>query len=129
MSNYPIWQKYAYDKEPDIDMLKKALEDERFLINNTETRLKALRLKYQAMTTVPTVIEKTITPEQLYDTQNPLWAREYTVQELVSYVAYSLPTTSYKKVKNIIKIDSVASSAIKLIENSECGTIERRQND
>lgn len=126
MSNYPIWQKYAYDKEPDIDMLKKALEDERFLINNTETRLKALRLKYQAMTTVPTVIEKTMTPEQLYDTQNPLWAREYTVQELVSYVTYSLPTTSYKKVKNIIKIDSVASSAIKLIENSECGAIERK---
>ena len=110
MSNYPIWQKYAYDKEPDIDMLKKALEDERFLINNTETRLKALRLKYQAMTTVPTVIEKTMTPEQLYDAQNPLWAREYTVQELVSYVTYSLPTTSYKKVKNIIQTDSMGQT-------------------
>ena len=126
MSNYPIWQKYAYDKEPDIELLKKALEDERFLINNTETRLKALRLKYQAMTTVPTVIEKTMTPEQLYDTQNPLWAREYTVQELVSYVTYSLPTTSYKKVKKLIQMDSMETNAIKLIKNTEYGATERK---
>ena len=129
MSNYPIWQKYAYDKEPDIDMLKKALEDERFLIDNTETQFKAIRLKYQAMIMVPTVIEKTMSPEQLYDAQNPLWAREYTVQELVSYVTYITPTDNYKKVKNIIQVDSMGSNAIKLIKNSEYGATERRQND
>lgn len=125
MSSYPIWQKYAYDKEPDIELLKKALEDERFLIDNTETRLKALRLKYQAMTTVPTLIEKTMSPEQLYDAGSPLWAREYTVQELVSYVTYSLPTTSYTKVKNIVQVDNMGQKAIKLIKNSECGVTER----
>lgn len=125
MSNYPIWQKYAYDKDPDVGMLKKALEDERFLIDNTETRLKALRLKYQAMTTVPTVIEKTMSPEQLYDAGSPLWAREYTVQELVSYMRYIIPTDSYKKVKNIIQADSMGTNAIKLIKNSKCGVTER----
>lgn len=34
-----------------------------------------LRQKYQAMTTIPTTIEKTMTPYQLYQSQNILWAR------------------------------------------------------
>ena len=34
-----------------------------------------LRQKYQAMTTIPTTIEKTMTPYQLYQSQNIMWAR------------------------------------------------------
>lgn len=81
------------------------------------------------MTITPTLIEKTMSPEQLYDAGSPLWAREYTVQELVSYVTYNIPTDSYKKVKNIIQVDSMGTNAIKLIKNSEYGATERRQND
>lgn len=33
-----------------------------------------LRQKYQAMTTIPSTIEKTMTPYQLYQSQNILWA-------------------------------------------------------
>lgn len=34
-----------------------------------------LRLKYQALTTIPNTIEKTMTPYQLYQSQNIMWAR------------------------------------------------------
>lgn len=67
MINRPDWINYAYEKEPDIEMLKKALENEQWLITDRETKLKAIRLKYQAMTTVPTIVEKTMTTAQLYN--------------------------------------------------------------
>lgn len=40
-------------------------------------RYQALQLKYEALTTVPTTIEKTMTPAQLYTSNNPLWAHDY----------------------------------------------------
>lgn len=42
----------------------------------------ALKLKYEALTTVPTTIEKTMTPAQLYASDSPLWAYNYTEEEL-----------------------------------------------
>ena len=39
-------------------------------------KLRGLKLKYQAMTREPTTIEKTMTPYQLYQANNPLWAQE-----------------------------------------------------
>jgi len=33
MSNYPIWQKYAYEKEPNIELLEKALENDGLLVD------------------------------------------------------------------------------------------------
>lgn len=77
MINRPDWINYAYEKEPDIEMLKKALENEQRLITDRETKLKAIRLKYEAMTTVPTIIEKTMSPAQLYASSSPLWANGY----------------------------------------------------
>ena len=82
MINQPDWINYAYEKEPDIEMLKKALKNEQWLITDRETKLKAIRLKYQAMTTVPTIIEKTMTPAQLYTSNSPLWAHDYTTEEI-----------------------------------------------
>ena len=62
MSNYPIWQKYAYEKEPNIELLEKALENDGLLVDK-EHSLKAIELKYQAMTTEPTIIEKNYVTE------------------------------------------------------------------
>lgn len=42
----------------------------------------ALKLKYDALTMVPTTIEKTMTPAQLYASDSPLWAYDYTEEEL-----------------------------------------------
>lgn len=51
----------------------------------TDEELQALELKYQAMTHVPTTIEKTMTPAQLYDAECPLWAIHYSVEQLSYY--------------------------------------------
>lgn len=37
----------------------------------------ALALKYEALTAVPSTIEKTMTPAQLYASDSPLWALNY----------------------------------------------------
>lgn len=102
MSGYPIWQKYAYKKEPDIELLEKALENDGLLVDK-EHSLKAIELKYQAMTTTPTIIEKTMSPEQLFDAGSPLWASGYTVQELYSYMRYDMPINDYNTIEFIIQ--------------------------
>lgn len=42
----------------------------------------ALKLKYDALTMVPTTIQKTMTPAQLYASNSPLWAHDYTTEEI-----------------------------------------------
>lgn len=42
----------------------------------------ALKLKYEALTTVPTTIEKTMTHAQLYASDSPLWAYDYTEADI-----------------------------------------------
>ena len=49
-------------------------------------KLRALKLKYKAMTTVPTTIEKTMTPYQLYKIDNPLWAAELSALGIESFL-------------------------------------------
>lgn len=49
-------------------------------------RLRGLKLKYQAMTTEPTTFEKTMTPYQLYQANNPLWTRELSALGIESFL-------------------------------------------
>ena len=49
-------------------------------------KLRGLKLKYQAMITEPTTIEKTMTPYQLYQANNPLWARELSALGIESFL-------------------------------------------
>lgn len=49
-------------------------------------RLRGLKLKYQAMTREPTTIEKTMTPYQLYQANNPLWAQELSALGIESFL-------------------------------------------
>lgn len=49
-------------------------------------KLRGLKLKYQAMTREPTTIEKTMTPYQLYQANNPLWARELSALGIESFL-------------------------------------------
>lgn len=46
----------------------------------------ALELKYRAMITVPTTIEKTMSPYQLYATNSPLWAVELDALSIESFL-------------------------------------------
>lgn len=45
-------------------------------------RSKTLRQKYKALTAIPNTIEKTMTPYQLYQSQNILWARSLPAKTL-----------------------------------------------
>lgn len=60
MINRPDWINYCYKKEPDIEMLKKALENKQGLITDRETKLKAIRLKYQAMTIIHDSLQQSL---------------------------------------------------------------------
>lgn len=63
--------------KPNIDILKAYID----LNYNPEFEY-TLQLKYQAMTAEPTAIEKTITEGQLLRGNNPLWALNYTVNQI-----------------------------------------------
>lgn len=64
--------------ELDLGLLKSYLDaEERYGDAKTNAHYQALKLKYDALTTVPTIIEKTMTPAQLYVADNPLWAYDY----------------------------------------------------
>lgn len=64
--------------EIDLDLLKAYIKATEKHGNTTlNVRYQALKLKYEAMTIVPTIIEKTMSPAQLYASGSPLWANGY----------------------------------------------------
>ena len=64
--------------EIDLDILKAYLEAEKEYGNTDKNlRYQALRLKYEALVKIPTTIEKTMSPAQLYASDNPLWTHDY----------------------------------------------------
>ena len=82
--------------EIDLDLLKAYIEATEKHGNTTlNVRYQALILKYEAMTTVPTIIEKTMSPAQLYASGSPLWANNYkgiTVERILGKL-YEEPKT------------------------------------
>lgn len=68
--------------EPHADLLDTFLE-----CNDGSWDLRALELKQKARTVVPTLIEKTMTPLQLFEAGNPLWTNVFT-----GYQAYNIIT-------------------------------------
>lgn len=63
------------NEEIDLEILKAYLEAEKEYGDMEGTfRYQALQLKYEALTTVPSTIEKTMSPAQLYASGSPLWA-------------------------------------------------------
>lgn len=69
---------------PDIHKLEHFLKTAQ-TIEHTHN-LKTLQLKYQATTTIPTTIEKTMSPWQLYESNSPLWAVELTARGIERFV-------------------------------------------
>ena len=78
------YNKLREQTNPNIEELKnfiKATEN-----NNDSQNINALRLKYLAMTTIPTTIEKTMSPYQLYASNSPLWAIELDALSIESFL-------------------------------------------
>lgn len=78
---------------PNINNLKRLVNFHKAPVG-TKDELQALNLKYRAMTHVPTTIEKTMTPAQLYEAGCPLWCAEYSIEQLSYYFTntFKLPT-------------------------------------
>lgn len=98
MTNYPYLKQYddpitdylkQYNKllkqaNPNINELKNFLETNQH--HEQTFGIQALELKYHAMTTVPTTIEKTMSPYQLYEANSPLWAVELSARGIERFV-------------------------------------------
>ena len=76
-----------YDQDIIIDILMREIEPHAELLDTFlechdgswgEQDLRALELKQKARTIVPTLIEKTMTPLQLFESGNPLWTKTLT---------------------------------------------------
>lgn len=79
-----LFEEVKSQTHPDIADLKRLVNFHKAPIGTTE-EMQALDLKYRAMTHIPTTIEKTMTPAQLYDTDSPLWCAEYSIGQLSYY--------------------------------------------
>lgn len=95
--------------EIDLDILKAYLEAEKKHGNlEGSFRYQALQLKYEALTKVPTTIEKTMTPAQLYASGSPLWAHDdkvITVENLLKQLKDKPRTEeSFNKALEIIRV-------------------------
>lgn len=112
MTKSPIWLDFAHTTKPDIKLLKRILNSDDYNYYTTN-QIKAIRLKYQAIITEPTIIEKTMSAEQLFNARNPLWASGYTVQELYDWFKYRKPLEGYDRVDAIIKMSEQLNKAIK----------------
>ena len=98
MTEQPMWPEYANLTKPDIDLIKEILEDDTFLTKYNNDQLKAVQLKYQAMTADTNTIEKTMSPAQLYAIKHPCWAQSHTINELYKYTQCKHNCTDYNDV-------------------------------
>lgn len=65
------------DLKKEIKTVKIFLDIEEKYGDINSITYQALKLKYEALTTIPSTIEKTMTPAQLYTSNSPLWAHDY----------------------------------------------------
>ena len=104
------WWDFAHTTEPDIWLLERILHSDNHYDRN---QIKAIKLKYQALIAEPTIIEKTMSPEQLFNARNPLWASGYTIQELYDWYKFRKPLDGYDRVDEIIRVSEKLNKAIK----------------
>lgn len=104
------WWDFAHTTEPDKWLLERILNSDN---QYDRDQIKAIRLKYQTLNTKPTIIEKTMSPEQLFNARNPLWASGYTIQELYDWFKFRKPLDGYDRVDEIIRVSEQINNAIK----------------
>lgn len=96
LSQVPCTSTYEYiyrmtfyeDINPDINAMKKYLDYKESLDvypRDEYLEYEAIKLKYQSLTTEPTMLENTMTPYQLYQTGSNLWATGVTPR-IIRYV-------------------------------------------
>ena len=104
------WWDFAHTTEPDIWLLERILHSDN---QYDRDQIKAIKLKYQALIAKPTIIEKIMSPEQLFNARNPLWTQGYTIQELYDWFKFRKPLDGYNRVDEIIRVSEKINNAIK----------------
>lgn len=84
-----LFEEVKTQTHPDIANLKRLVGFHKAPVG-TKEEMQALDLKYHAMTHVPTTIEKTMSPAQLYEAGCPLWCADYSIEQLSYYFAMAL---------------------------------------
>ena len=79
-----LFEEVKSQMHPDTANLKRLVNFHKAPVG-TKEEMQALDLKYRSMTHIPTTIEKTMTPAQLYDADCPLWCVEYSIEQLSYY--------------------------------------------
>lgn len=106
-----LFEEVKSQTNPDIADLKRLVGFHKAPVG-TKNEMQALDLKYRAMTHVPTTIEKTMTPAQLYDADCPLWCAEYSIEQLSYY--FTLPFT-FESASGALVIQYIEDSIIPYI--------------
>lgn len=86
---YDTFDKLKIDKKPTIQELEEFFSQQPY---DFSTIFHALKLKYRALITVPSVIEKTMSLYQLYASNSPLWTRELTAEEADAVLKHTVGT-------------------------------------
>lgn len=86
-----------YDQDIIMENLMNAIEPHAELLdtflecNDGSWNLRALKLKQKARTIVPTTIEKTMSPLQLFEAENPLWTTVFTGYQVYNIITAPSP--------------------------------------
>ena len=80
-----------------------------------QTRLQAIRTMYATRTSAPTMIEKTMSPAQLFQTNSPFWAKGLTIRHILGILDL------YPQVKT----DAFFKYFNKLLDNEQYGITRR----
>ena len=97
-----LFEEVKSQTHPDITDLKRLVGFHKAPVG-TKEEMQALDLKYRAMTHVPTTIEKTMTPAQLYDADCPLWCAEYSIEQLSHYFTMALESPPGKLIIDLME--------------------------
>ena len=81
-----LFEEVKSQTHPDIADLKRLVDFHKAPVG-TKDEIQALNLKYRAMTHVPTTIEKTMTPAQLFAVDHPAWAKTYYPETIAALCA------------------------------------------
>lgn len=93
---------------PNINEIKRLLNKKNDLYFPTEPDTNALELKLKAMTHAPTTIEKTMTPSQLFAVDSPLWALNFTGEDIDKLL---------KRLKDEPRTEETFNIALRSIQN------------
>lgn len=96
-----LFEEVKTQTHPDIADLKRLVGFHKAPVG-TKEEMQALDLKYHAMTHVPTTIEKTMSPAQLYEAGCPLWCADYSIEQLSYYFAMALESPPGKSIIDIM---------------------------